>query len=211
MNKITNIEEQKRNKERVNVYVDNDYAFSLSKEVLVKEKIKVNDIIDMEKMHRISKEDNFMKCKSAALRIIERTIKTEKEIREKLVSKEYDEEAINRSIDFLKEYNFLNDENYARMYVRDKSKGQGKNKIKYSLIRKGLDEETILEELSKIDEEEEENIAYEMALKKYNVIKKRESDDYKLSPKLYRFLISKGYGYDVASRVIKRITKGIEN
>lgn len=211
MNKITNIEEQKRNKERVNIYVDNDYAFSLSKEVLLKEKIKVNDIIDMEKMKKISKEDNFMKCKNSALRIIERTIKTEKEIREKLISKEYDEESINRSIDFLKEYNFLNDENYARMYVRDKSKGQGKNKIKYSLIRKGLDEEIILEELSKIDEDEEENTAYEMALKKYNIIKKRESDSYKLSQKLYRFLISKGYGYDVASKVIKKITKGIED
>lgn len=211
MNKITNIEEQKRNKERVNIYVDNDYAFSLSKEVLLKEKIKVNDIIDMEKMKKISKEDNFMKCKNSALRIIERTIKTEKEIREKLISKEYDEESINRSIDFLKEYNFLNDENYARMYVRDKSKGQGKNKIKYSLIRKGLDEEVILEELSKIDEEEEENTAYEMALRKYNIIKKRESDNYKLSQKLYRFLISKGYGYDVASKVIKKITKGIDD
>ena len=211
MNKITNIEEQKRNKERVNIYVDNDYAFSLSKEVLLKEKIKVNDIIDMEKMKKISKEDNFMKCKNSALRIIERTIKTEKEIREKLIAKEYDEESINRSIDFLKEYNFLNDENYARMYVRDKSKGQGKNKIKYSLIRKGLDEEIILEELSKIDEDEEENTAYEMALKKYNIIKKRESDSYKLSQKLYRFLISKGYGYDVASKVIKKITKGIED
>ena len=57
MNKITNIEEQKRNKERVNIYVDNDYAFSLSKEVLLKEKIKVNDIIDMEKMkNHLSKE-----------------------------------------------------------------------------------------------------------------------------------------------------------
>lgn len=211
MNKITNIEEQKRNKERVNIYVDNDYAFSLSKEVLLKEKVKVNDIIDMEKMKKISKEDNFMKCKNSALRIIERTIKTEKEIREKLISKEYDEESIDRSIDFLKEYNFLNDENYARMYVRDKSKAQGKNKIKYSLIRKGLDEEIILEELSKIDEEEEENTAYEMALRKYNIIKKRESDNYKLSQKLYRFLISKGYGYDVASKVIKKITKGIED
>lgn len=210
MNKITNIEDQKRNKERVNIYVDNDYAFSLSKEVLIKEKIKINDIIDMEKLQKVSKEDNFMKCKNAALRIIERTLKTEKEIREKLVLKEYDEESINRSIDFLKEYNFLNDESYARMYVRDKSKGQGKNKIKYSLIRKGLDEEMIIEELSKIDSEEEENIAYEMALKKYNTIQKRESDDYKLSQKLYRFLISKGYGYDVASRVIKKITKGID-
>ena len=210
MNKITNIEEQKRNKDRVNIYVDNDYAFSLSKEILIKERIKVNDVINREMLEKVSKEDTFMKCKNSALRIIERAIKTEKEIREKLVLKEYDDEAIERTIKFLREYNFINDESYARMYVRDKSKGQGKNKIKYSLIRKGLDEEVILDEISKIDDEEEEEIAYEMALKKYNILSKRESDDYKLSQKLYRFLISKGYGYDVSSRVIKKITNKIE-
>lgn len=206
MNKITNIEEQKRNKDRVNIYVDNDYAFSLSKEVLIKEGLKVNDIIDLEKLTKVSKEDNYIKCKGAALRIIEKTIKTESEIKKKLLLKGYDDETINRTIDFLKEYNFLNDESYATMYVRDKSKGQGKNKIKYDLIKKGLDEDTILEAIAKIDSDNEENIAYEMALKKYNTIKKRETDSYKLSQKLYRFLLSKGYGYDIASRVIKSIT-----
>lgn len=206
MNKITNIEEQKRNKDRVNIYVDNDYAFSLSKEVLIKEGLKVNDIIDLEKLTKVSKEDNYIKCKGAALRIIEKTIKTESEIKKKLLLKGYGDETINRTIDFLKEYNFLNDESYAKMYVRDKSKGQGKNKIKYDLIKKGLDEELILEAIAKIDSDNEENIAYEMALKKYNTIKKRETDSYKLSQKLYRFLLSKGYGYDIASRVIKSIT-----
>ena len=41
-----------------------------------------------------------MKCKSAALRIIERTHKTEKEIRERLLKREYDIETINRTISF---------------------------------------------------------------------------------------------------------------
>ena len=45
-----------------------------------------------------------------------------------------------------------------------------------------------------------------MALKKYNVLSKRESDKYKLSQKLYRFLLSKGYDYDIVSYAVKRVT-----
>ena len=45
------------------------------------------------------------------------------------------------------------------------------------------------------------------ALKKYNVLCKRESDDYKLSQKLFRFLMGKGYDYDLIKDVVKSIVK----
>ena len=48
-------------------------------------------------------------------------------------------------------------------------------------------------------------------MKKYNTIAKRESDKFKLSQKLYRFLLSKGYGYDIVSGVVKEITKVDDN
>lgn len=101
LNIITKIEEQKRNKDRVNIYIDDEYAFSLSREVLIKEGIKLKEKVDIEKIKKAAKEDNYMKCKSAALRIIERTHKTEKEIRERLLKREYDIETINRTISFL--------------------------------------------------------------------------------------------------------------
>jgi len=207
LNIITKIEEQKRNKDRVNIYIDDEYAFSLSREVLIKEGIKLKEKVDIEKIKKAAKEDNYMKCKSAALRIIERTHKTEKEIRERLLKREYDIETINRTISFLKEYNLLNDENYAKMYIKDKSKSQGKKKIKYDLLRKGLDDNLIEKEIAKIDSDEEEDIAYNLANKKYNILRKRENDNYKLSQKLYRFILSKGYSYDIASKVIKKLLK----
>ena len=51
------------------------------------------------------------------------------------------------------------------------------------------------------------NAAYEMALKKYKVISKREADEYKLMQKLYRFLMGKGYDYDLIKDVVKSIVK----
>lgn len=206
MNVITKIEVQKRNKERVNIYIDNEYSFSLSAELVYKEGLKTNEKIDLEKIKSIAKEDNYMKCKNTALRIVEKSYKSEKELKNKLLLKGYDNLTIDKTLNFLKEYNFLSDTNYVKMYVKDRSRLQGKKKIKYDLIKKGINDNLIEEEISNIDEDEEREVAYSMALKKYNVLAKRESDKYKLSQKLYRFLLSKGYDYDIVSYVVKRVT-----
>lgn len=207
MNMITKLEIGKRNKERVNVYIDDEFAFSLSAEIVYKENLEPKQVIDLEKLTRLAREDEFMKCKSSALKIVERSYKTEREVFNKLITKEYSKESINRTIEFLREYNLINDENYVKMYVKDKLNSQGKNKIKYALKRKGISDELINDELSKIDYEASKDGAIILAQKKYNELKRRESDQYKISQKLYRFLMSKGYNYDLISNVIREVIK----
>ena len=202
MNIITKIEVGKRNKERVNIYIDEEYAFSISAELIYKENIKVKDKIDVDSLKKLADEDNYIKCKNTALKTIERTYKSEKELAQKLALKGYDDHIINRTINFMKEYNLLNDNNYATMYVKDKSRNIGKKKIKYSLLQKGIESE-----LEKINNDEVKAIVYEMALKKYKVFSKRENDNYKLTQKLYRFLMGKGYDYDLIKDVVKSIVK----
>lgn len=106
MSKITKIEIQKRNKERVNLFLDGEYAFSLSAELVYKEGLKTNENVDGIKLKALAEKDTTIRCKDSALRIIERSYKTEKEVRDKLKLKGYDENSINQSIEFLKEYNF---------------------------------------------------------------------------------------------------------
>lgn len=206
MNLITKIEVQKKNKERVNIYIDEEYAFSVNAELVYKENLKVKTQVNYEQLKRVVEEENYMKCKNSALKIIERSYKTKKEIRDKLIQKGYDEKAIERAIDFLNEYKLQDDSNYTKMYVNDKKKSVGSKKLKYDLLRKGIDEETIANELSQIDDEDEYKGALELCMKKYRVLSKRENDEYKLSQKLYRFLLSKGYSYDLISKVVKEVT-----
>lgn len=207
MNIITKIELGKRNKERVNIYIDEEYAFSISAELVYKENLKVKDKIDVDHLKKLADEDNYLKCKNSALRTIEKTYKSEKELRDKLSLKGYEDHIIKRTMDFLREYNLLDDTNYAKMYVKDRSKNQGKKKIKYALLQKGIDENVIEDELEKLNNDEIRSLVYDMALKKYNILKKRESDSYKLSQKLYRFLMGKGYDYDLIKDVVKSIVK----
>ena len=55
-------------------------------------------------------------------------------------------------------------------------------------------------------EKENANI---LALKKYNILIKRENDKYKIKEKIIRFLISRGYNYEVAKDAVKEMLESI--
>lgn len=205
MAKITKIEIQKRNKERVNLFLDGEYAFALSAELIYKEGLKINAEIDSEKLKALAERESFIRCKESALRIIERSYKTEKEMRDKLKLKGYEDNSISKSIEFLKEYNFINDTNYVKAFISDKLNSAGSQKIKYTLMQKGICKDIIDEELSKLNKDNEKNAAFNIAKKKFDAIRKKESDNYKISGKLYRYLVSKGYGHDVISDIVKEV------
>jgi len=209
MSKITRIEVQKRNKERFNIYIDEVYAFSVNGELIYKEKLEVNEEVDEEKLHNIAIKENLSRCKNTALRIIERSYKTEKEMKERLIEKGYDLDAILPIVDFLKEYGFIDDSAYIKMYIKDRIRSQGAGKIKYSLIKKGIDPDVIEANLADINKDEERNVALELAKKKHSQLSLREDDVYKLSNKLCRFLVGRGYDYALVKDVIKK-TMNIE-
>ncbi|GIM28659.1 hypothetical protein CPJCM30710_13250 [Clostridium polyendosporum] len=205
MNRITTVEVQKRNKKRVNVFVDDEFAFACDAELIYKYNIKKDEFIDLEGIKNIIEEENFIQCRNSALKIVERSYKTEKEIVEKLLVKGYDKKSIERAIDFLKEYNFINDKMYAEHYVNDKIKQQGKNKIYYTLIKKGISQDYLKEKLDKVQTSTEREIALELCRKKYEILSKRETDKYKISQKLFRFLAAKGYDFDLINEIVKKI------
>lgn len=205
MAKITKIEVQKKNKERVNLFLDEEYAFSLSIELIYKEGLKKNDEVDSQKLEALAEKESLITCKNSALRIIEKSHKTEKEVIEKLKSKGYGDNAINKSIEFLKEYNFINDLNYAKAFINDKLNSVGSQKIRYTLLQKGISKELVEEHLSNSNKENEKNVAFNLAKKKVDLLRKKENDNYKISGKLYRYLISKGYEYDITNEVVKQV------
>lgn len=205
MNIITKIELGKRNKERVNIYIDYEYAFSINMELVYKFGLKEKQEIDKEKLIKIAISENFSKCKEVALNTVERSYKTEKEIRDKLFLKDFDEDTIEKTIQFLKEYKFIDDSKFVKMYVKDHIKNQGQNKIKYTLIQKGIDKSLIDEALEEIDRDDEFNVAFTLCEKKYLSLAKRENDEFKIKNKIIRYLLGRGYGYDIAKECIREV------
>ncbi|MGG7077761.1 recombination regulator RecX [Clostridium sardiniense] len=205
MSKITKIEAGKRNKERANIYIDDEYAFSVNMEIVYKFGLKEKEEVDKERLLEISISENLSKCKETALRTVERSYKTEREIRDKLLLKEFDDETIDKTVEFLKEYGFIDDSKFVRMFVKDRIKNQGKNKIKYALLQKGVNKYLIDEVFEELDRDDEVKRAIELCEKKYLSIIKRESDDFKIKNKITRYLLGRGYDYDIAKECIREV------
>ncbi|MGL5648601.1 MAG: recombination regulator RecX [Clostridium sp.] len=210
MGRVTKIEEGKRNKGRVNVYVDEDFAFAIDGELAYKMGLKKNLEIDEEKIKEAVLKDGFSKCKERAIKIVERSYKTEKELRTKLKSYEFLDQQIDYAINFLIEYKFLDDAKYTRMYIKDKLFNQGSNKIKFTLERKGINRELIEEILSEFDKSEEVERGIYLCEKKYNILKGKESDKYKLKDKLFRYLVGRGYEFSSAKEIINKVLSNDE-
>ncbi len=127
-----------------------------------------------------------------------------KEIYDKLKSFELDDADKNFIIDFLQDEGFINDERYCRLYVKSKLniKKWGVNKIKMSLINKGVDKEIIDNILSEIDEDiYKEELVNLLKNKKIN-----ETDPYKRKAKLVRYAVSKGYSLSDVLEVYETIS-----
>ena len=206
---ITKIEVQKNNKERVNIYVDETFFMAIYKELVFTFNLKKGDLIDKEILEKILKDEMFLKGKNKALNILSKASQSEKVLRDKL-SSDFEEDTIDEIMDFLKKYNFINDDELAYKIVNTNINinKYGKNKIKQNLYNKGIEKSTIYEALSNIDQEKEFNNALYLAKKRYDRVK--NEDPKKAYSKVCNHLAYKGFNYDIIKTVLNKIFKDDE-
>ena len=108
-------------------------------------------------------------------------------------------------IEILKDDNFISEERYCNAYVNDKVKFSkwGKNKIRYQLSGKGLQDKHIDLALENVDREEYMEIMNKELEKKLHSIK--EEDPFKRKEKLSRFAQQRGYEWELVSEVMESL------
>lgn len=175
--------------------------FYLSYDFFVGLNISTDQDLDFETYKKILKENDFNRCKNEALKQISYRFLTSFDIKNKLKEKKYCEDAIEKVIQFLEEYNLIDDKLYVKSFVNDKSKinNWSKGKIRYKLKAKHIDDNLIETYLNEISDNEEYKKAYEAGLHK------KESVDDK--NKVYRFLASRGFSYDIIRDVLGDLFK----
>lgn len=206
--KITKIEEQKKNKKRMSVFIDGEFSFGADNFTLLSLHLAEGDEISEEKLAVIKNTAVFEDAKNYAANLISTRSYTEKAMREKLVSRIGDEEIIDKTISFLKEYKLIDDYDYAIRYAHDlvHLKKLGMSSVKWKLKEKGILPSIIESVLSELDfsDEMEENLQ-NLAQKKLN-----GNYDIKNIMKVKRYLASRGYSFDDIERVLSKIKAGEE-
>lgn len=201
---ITKIEAQKKDKNRVNIYVNDEFFLAIFTELVYEFNLKKGMLIEKEHLKGILDKEMYVKAKNKALNILSKADQSERKIREKL-SNEFEEYTINEVIDFLKSNKFIDDELLASKIVNTNINLNkcGKNKIRQNLYNKGINSESISEALYEIDENIEFENAMYLAKKRYQRVK--NEDKRKIYQKISQHLAYKGFNYDIIKKVLNKL------
>lgn len=207
MKTITKIELQKNNPNKVSIFIDELFAFGAFVDDLLDYGIKKGMTLTEEEYNNLVEKLQFRKAKYKALEYLGTGNKTEMQIRKKLCEKEFDENVIALVIDFLEEYRYIDDENFALRYsdYHSKSKRKSIKQIKYELYQKGVDNKYFGNTLEENEKVEQENIQYFLNKYKYN----EEIDPVKKNKILNR-LLRKGFRYDSIKKIIKNTDESFD-
>ena len=121
----------------------------------------------------------------------------EQEMRDKMKRWELDEMVQNRVIDRLTEERYIDNERYARAFVKDKIRYNkwGRRKVQQALWMKRIDTDIQQRVLDEIDEKEYLDVLRPLLKQKRKSIK--AENDYELNQKLVRFALSRGFTFDI--------------
>ena len=198
MGEITSITPQVKDKTRCNIYLDGQFYCGLAFEAVVKYRLKVGQTIGERRLNEIQLDSEKSAALDKAMVYITAVQKTEKQIRDYLYKKGYLPAVIEYVIEKLREYGFINDGEYAEAYTESAAKRKGGRLIRMELKNKGLSDEAIDGALSELDSEQELETAKKI-LEKY--MRGKTADKATLQ-KAYRYLMSKGFDYEVAKAAI---------
>lgn len=206
---ITKIEAQKKNDDRVNIYVDEKFFMAIYKELVFSFNLKKGQEIDANYLKSILDDEMYIKAKNKALNILSKASQSEKQIRQKL-SKDFEEHTIDRVIEFLQKYKFVDDEDLATRIVNTNVNlnKYGKNKIKQNLYNKGIDKIIIEQAMDEIDSDKEFENAFYLGKKRYDRLK--NEDPRKAYQKIGNHLAYKGFNYDIIKKVLNRLFNDID-
>ena len=188
--KITKIQRQKNNPQRFNIYADGVFFTGMGEEEIVRLGLKEGDIIDKSVLLSGIREDEFLRALNKAGEYIGGGRKTQKQAEDYLSKKGFGEEIILRVMERLKEYRYIDDDEYARAYIQQNAV-KGGQAIRYSLMRRGVSKEIIDKTLS----ERDENAEMEGALKAGRAYLKGRSfkDERDARAKLFQALARRGF------------------
>ena len=149
-------------------------------------------------------EDNE-KTKKAALRLLAFRPRSESELRQRLAQKKLPADAIERTVDELRQSGMLDDEKFAKLYAlsRIQSRAFGKDRVRRELSRRGLSGASVENAMRSIEDIDEEAPARELAQKRLASMKGLPREAKKR--RLHGALLRRGFSANVTFRVLDRL------
>lgn len=177
-------------KQKYRIFLDGESAFAVYKGELSRYHLEEGAVLPPEVYEELVNRVLKKRATLRAMHILERTDKTEAQLRRKLEESEYPKEAVESAIAYVTSYGYLDDRRYAEHYIEWKKQGKGKARLKMELVQKGISREIIEEVLESTDFGETREMIRQIILKKRKIdIPMNEKE----KQRLYGFLMRKGF------------------
>ncbi len=198
---VTALRAQKRNPERINVFLDGEFAFGLAR--IVAAWLHIGQNLTEEKITQLREQDSFEKAYQAALNLISFRPRAEAEIISALLKKGYSDSHCTQVVGRLKEAGLIGDKHFTRLWVENRVdfRPRGHRLIAAELRQKGIAEEIISQALQELPEED--TLAYDAAKKASRKLFRLDWETFR--KKMFGHLARKGFGYEAVNSAIRRV------
>jgi regulatory protein len=196
---ITALKIQKKNKERVNVFVDNEFALGVT--IIVAATLHKGQHLSDAEIEQLKYGDERNKAYDRAVQFLSFRSRSQAEVIRYLQDKGYVAEVVDHTVSRLLEQNYLNDEEFARFWLqnREQFRPRGRQALRYELRQKGISDQIIETVLLDLAEDELAWAAVQNKLPRW-----RNLPDQEFKKKLVEFLSRRGFGYATANDIFHR-------
>jgi regulatory protein len=146
-------------------------------------------------------EDNLKQAKLKALSLLTDMDRTEAQLRQKLRDKSYENDVIDKTIEYVKSFGYIDDAKYAQRFVENRKRTKSRQEISALLSQKGVRRDIIAETLEACYSSEDAVEAIRYLIEKKHYEPEKCSD--KEKKKIYDYLLRKGFFYDDIRHVIQ--------
>jgi len=197
---ISALRYQKRNKNRVNVYLDDQFAFGLA--AIEAARLRVGQALSDDDVARLRRQDDVERAHERALNFLSYRPRSEAEVRRNLRKKDVADEAIEAVVERLTRAGMLDDREFARYWVENRLQfnPRGARALGHELREKGVPVSIIDETLVGFDEEPAARKAAEAGARRLA----------HLEPTAFRrrlgaYLARRGFSYAVISPLLEEM------
>lgn len=208
--RITALEPQANNPERINLFVDGRFMLGVSAAIVLQMGLHVEEEISQDQLEQLRNEEAEQQAVDRAFNFLSYRPRSREEVRRYLLRKQTPPQTVEAALTRLDRLDFVNDRAFAGFWIenREQFSPRGSRALKNELRMKGVDRE-VVDEL--VDEGQDEQRALLAGRKKAMSLAHLPNMDYAtFRTRLGSFLLRRGFGYEVATRTVKALWQEIK-
>lgn len=208
--RITSLDQQANNPERVNVHIDGKFLLGTSAEIMLKLGLHVGQELSAADIQALQYAEARQQAIERAINYLSFRPRSQEEVRRHLRKKETPAEIIEDALTYLQSMDYINDKTFTSFWVenREQFNPRGSRALRNELRMKGVERE-IVEEA--VDDEHDEELALRAGRKKALLLARTPGMDHaKFRNRLSGFLQRRGFSYEAVSHAVRTLWQEVK-